>query len=1124
MPDLLRAFGWEGRFELLDRIGTGAMGQVWLARERQTEKAVALKMLDPSRVGDEQTLARLDIEASTLLKLREAGAHANVVPILDFKLTDSHACLVMEFIPGSNLKKWCEAHQLDLQERVRLVADVARACGWFHALGVVHRDLKPANILVNATTRQPVIVDFSIAKVQDGLPITLTNEALGTAPYMAPEQLDRSRGHVTPATDVYALGATLYELLTQVHPHPGDLAQIIRRHSDEVRPASPSALNPAVPRDLECVVLKALSHRPADRYPDGKSLADDLERFLAGQPVMARPLSRMTYLVRQARRKPALTLAIAACIGFGLVALGNGYRQHVEREVHALESGLATAMQDGEWNAKSLAQAQSVLVAMERREPELAEKQRQLFHSDVVHDVELRLQQNHLQDSDFEWLDATSMWLGAELPAESARLKTLITERKGRWETWVDLRAPFDALPRLFPGITVREEGGVLRPDYSEKLGAAPMVMVTDEISVPMEMSATFLADPVNFRRLALDLTFQESRATAYLYRVSEASGGFKKRAGFTRAAPDSFVFFISHNNSSQQVVIIPDSHLLDMPLHMTLLVERDWAEAEINGQWRVRMDVPFALGSSKAGNQCRIIWPKNVALEQLTLRTRRSDATSPLEEADILASQAKWASARKLYENLIGDPAHGVEAEFKLAECLHLTQDTGAAVARWEHLAAGPPSQWRDRAIFRLWISHATSTSGLAQAAPWLRRITEPLPPSLQSQIQRNDAEFEKIESAYASAGMCSALPRVEADVVTDALKAYRLLGVSPMQTGSRFALAHHSAGLDIAAQELFRAALAVPDASLRDPKDLQAVINCLEQWCRLKPVERRDRLGTLLRLWHGSLPENPSVQTIWHMEEARRAARTADLGTAIAEIRATRPFENADNRVLTSAWLLEGMLLRMQGDEDEAQSAWQKAREIARTVTMKHPMHLCDRVLLHSLTQSWDLRSAGEVLTTLAGRHLSRKESADAQAAFNQVFLSDPAWLATFNAVLQDERGRKFAEDYALCREPPRELVLQFYRMLFEQHFLSTAFPQAGREESDRVHSIADRLVTEMAMNPRGEFAHLLAYLRAWADPAAGDVFGHAALYSPELVGDLQWLLGRRREAMRRGADKVP
>lgn len=1117
LPDVLRAFGWEERFELLDRIGSGAMGQVWLARERGKGKTVALKMLDPSRVGDEQTLARLDIEAATLMKLREAGAHPNVVPILDFKLTHSQACLVMEFIPGSHLKKWCEAHQLDLQARVRLVADVARACGWFHALGVVHRDLKPANILVNATTQQPVIVDFSIAKLDDGLPITLTNEALGTAPYMAPEQLDRSRGAVTPATDVYALGATLYELLTQVHPHPGDLPQIIRRHADEVRPAPPSALNPTVPRDLECVCLKALAYRQADRYADGSALAADLERFLAGQPVTARPLSRMTFLVRQARRKPAFAAAIAACIGFAFVALGNGYRQHIERQVHVLESALATAMQEGEWNPESLRRAQGTLAMLARHEPELAEKQRLLFRDDVVHDVELRLQQNHLLGSDFDWLKATTTWLDAELPAQSARLKQLITERQGRWETWVDLRPPFEALPRLFPRTNVREEDGVLRPIYSDSLRTIPAVVVTEDVTVPAEMSATFHADPGTFQRIAMDLTYQETRATAYLNRISAASGGFKERAGLSGVAPDSFVFYISHNTSFQQAVVIPDTTLLDKPFRMTLLVERDWAEADINGQWRVRMDVPFALGSSKAGNQCRISWPKTVAMKELTLRTRRSDATSPLEEADILASQANWAPARKLYEKLIGDPVYGAEAEFKLAECLHLTQDTAGAIARWERLANGPTSAWQERAVFRLWRLHAARPGGLEQAAPWLRRIAEPLPVSLQNQIRPQGDEFETLSAAYVAIGLTTALPRVDADAIADAAKAYRLLGISPVQIGSRFALAHHSAGLDVSAHDLFKNALGDPEAIRRESKDMQAAINCLDQWCRLSPSESRDRLASLLHIWRSTQPREPSVQAFWHMEQARRAARAADLRTAVTEIRETRPFEKADTRVLTSAWLLEGMLYRMQGNEDEAQSAWRKALEVARTVTMKHATHLCDSVVLHSLMQSWDLRSAGDVLTPLAGRHISRKDSGDAQAAFNKAFLTDPAWLSTFNAVLQGERGRKFAEDYALCRVPPRELVLRFYRMLFEQHFLSTAFAKAGEGERDRVVRIVDQLVTEMAMNPRGEIAHLYAYLRAWADPARdAGVFDPAGLYAPALIEELKWLLSARRQAL--------
>lgn len=519
---LLAPFGWEQRFEVLEKIGAGAMGQVWRAREIATDRIVALKVIDPARTGDEQTLARLEIEGETLTKLRDAGAHDNVVPILDFKVTAEHACLVMEFIPGLNLKKWCSTHQLSLQDRVQLIAQVARASGWFHALGIVHRDLKPANILVSAVTRQPVIVDFSIAKVEDTLTLTLTNEALGTAPYMAPEQFDRRRAPVSPATDVYALGATLYELLTEVPPHPGEFTVIIQRHSDEVRPAPPSALNPAIPRDLECILLKALSHRPQDRYADGTGLAEDLERFVAGQPVRARPVSRLTHLLRQARRKPALTAALAACLMLGGLALWNALHQAAQREQFAIESKLTAAMQRGAWTPAELKEAEASVSSLGIHERSLAMQLRQRLHDDIVHDMESRLQQNHLRNEDYDWLQNLNAWLEPRIPNQAARLQSLITERAGRWETRAALRAPFTDLQGIFAWSHLQMRDGLLYPLYDP--GTEPYITITKDVSVPMEVACTIQRESGNFQHFALVYNNQGARVATGLYRLSELS------------------------------------------------------------------------------------------------------------------------------------------------------------------------------------------------------------------------------------------------------------------------------------------------------------------------------------------------------------------------------------------------------------------------------------------------------------------------------------------------------------------------------------------------------------------------------------------------------------------------
>ena len=1134
IPDLVEAFGWAERFDLLDRIGAGAMGQVWLARERLTDKTVALKMLEPARVGDEQTLARLDIEAATLTKLREAGAHANVVPILDFKLTDSQACLVMEFIPGSNLKKWCEVHQLDFRARVKLIAQVARACGWFHGLGVVHRDLKPANILVHSTTQQPVIVDFSIAKVSDGLPLTLTNEALGTAPYMAPEQLDRSRGAITPATDVYALGATLYELLTQVHPHPGDLPQIIRRHADEVRPAPPSALNPEVPRDLECVCLKALSHRPGDRYADGTALAEDLERFLTGTPVKARPVSLVTRIVRRARQKPALTTAIAACISIGGVALWTLHRQQGEREAHRLESQLTTAMQHGEWTAASLEQAELTLASLASRQPAAAEKLRQLFLSDIQQDLEARLQQNHLQDSDFEWLQATTSWLEERRPVQASQLGNLIAERKGRWEPVIELRPPFDSLPPLLPSAAVRKDGDLLFPVYSsDSLDSVPALEIADTITVPMEMSASFDRADGDFHHIGLNLRNQKALAAVLLYRVDHTPRSVRQTIDLTDTDPLSYILFMTLDKGLRKAVHIPDLTLLNTPFRLTLKVERDRAEADLNGHWRVQIEVPFAISSSTQTHQCRISWPKEVGLKELILRTRRTDRVSPLESADLAAAEGKWAEALRLYNQVRGDPTYGPEADFKIAECLLRQENPSAAVAIWERLIQDPESPWRDRSLLQLWMHHTlqrelhhSSQRDREASLRYVDLLPDPLSPTMLRQIE--PAQLADLKGVYIPFGVGLALPRQDAAEITVAARVFRLLQEHPVQTANRFAMAHHFARLDDEAHALFRLGLSTPAAPESLREDLVPATNCLDQWCRLVPSERESKLASTLKRWKEAGKDEATVQTIWWMEQARRAARAGDLDLALSHIQEIRSYQDTDSRVLTSALLLEGMLRHLQGSEAEALIAWRKALQTASTVavTMRHPLHLFDCVLLHSLAQSWDLRSASDVLTTLAGRHLKGSERTAAQAkgsdrttaqfAFNSVFLADPAWLTAFNSVLQDEPGRKLAEDYALCREPPRELVLALYHLLFERYFLSTAFPQATQPQRERVKSIVAQLVTEMAMNPRGEITHLYAYFRAWADPtAARTLFDQTYPYSPALLENLRWLLQHRHSS---------
>lgn len=1108
---LLIPFGWEGRFEMLERIGSGAMGHVWRAVQVADGRVVALKLLDPSRCGDEQTLARLEIEGETLMRLRKEGEHEHVVPIVDFKITEEHACLVMEFIPGLNLKKWCSNSRLGLRERVTLIAQVARAAGWFHGLGVVHRDLKPANILVSAVTHQPVIVDFSIAKVEDTLTLTLTNEALGTAPYMAPEQLDRRRGAISPATDVYSLGATLYELLTEVHPHPGELTVVIQRHAEETRPARPSALNPAISRDLECILLKSLSHRPTDRYVDGLALAEDLERFLAGHAVGARPISRLTHLFRQARRRPALTAALAACLVLVTAIFWSGHRQGLERQRFMLRQEITTAMQVPVWTADGLAQVEGMLHALAKIDPGAAADLRERLHRSVVENAEALLRHAHLHEGDIAGVQEDITWLKKQPSAEDevVRLEGLLRERVSKWETVAELRPPFADLQGLFPNGGTQVRNGMLFPSGE---GDEPVV-VAEHITLPLEVNATVGTAPATFRQLALGLTLERSVTEALLCRRSEATPAMLALLEEPVPGPQACLLLVQRNRAPQKVIVIPDETLTAHPMRLALKVESQRAEVVINDQWRLVVHADYVLGSMSASNKLHFSWPADVGLQELVVRVRPRDSASPVERADLLALRGKWTDARSLYEQVRGDPSLAVEADYKIAHCLRRLGDVRSAKEMWARIVEGPASSWRDRAAYQLW-AHTAQQDGVQAAAPLLARVPKGL-----SQVDLKEfgrGGVEKLADLYFRPGLAIGLLSVDPEQVSAGALAYQVLRRPPVEIANRFAMAHHMARLGEVVNGMHERALQDPLGNAADPVSLRAATNCLDQWCRLEQPEKKPELARTLQRWQAALPEDPTVTCIVAMERAREAARGQRWEDAIRHAREARQHLQADDRRLAGAGLLEGMLHRIAGNEALAQRVWAEALQTADDVVTKSPLFLCDYIVLRSLVQKWTPSSVSDIIGTLVTMHLPRGDSVAAKGRFVSVFCSDSTFVTTLNNLFQDEggRGRRFAEDHVLYRVSPRLLISRYHRLLFENYF-STAFPSPVLDKADesRVRDTVEQLLTEMTVNRRAGSDDWFGYIRAWSDrDSAVKVLAASYPYNAEMVENFRWLLRRR------------
>ncbi len=293
-------------YEILGEVGNGGMGVVYKARHLGMKRLTALKMLQAAVAGPREA-ARFRGEAEALARLE----HPNIIRIYEVGEFEGRPYFALEFVTGGSLEKKLRGAPQPARQAAALVETLARAVQAAHERGVIHRDLKPANVLLTSDGA-PKITDFGLAKRLDAdAAQTRTGDILGTPSYMAPEQARGRNDAVGPSTDVYALGALLYELLTGRPPFKGEtvwdtLEQVVKQE-----PAAPRQLAPRTPHDLETICLKCLSKEPTRRYRSAVALAEDLRRFVSGEPILARPTPAWERGWKWVRRRPAAATAVA---------------------------------------------------------------------------------------------------------------------------------------------------------------------------------------------------------------------------------------------------------------------------------------------------------------------------------------------------------------------------------------------------------------------------------------------------------------------------------------------------------------------------------------------------------------------------------------------------------------------------------------------------------------------------------------------------------------------------------------------------------------------------------------------------------------------------------------------
>ena len=352
-----------GQYQVIRELGRGGMGVVYLAKQPSLNREVALKVLNINLQSDPEDAARFTSEA----KLAASLQHPNIVQIYAIGEQDGYAFMAMEYVAGGSLHQYLKSHSPSPREAAELLEPIARAMQHAHSRGIIHRDLKPGNILIgeaelvtsdskphsnsakplskaqleleNGKSIIPKITDFGLAKnLNQSMHLTATGVALGTPSYMAPEQARDDRKFIGPLSDVYAMGAILYELLTGKPPFSGSTPIVTMQQVVRTRPVPPSTIRPSVPKELEQICLKCLEKNTKNRYASAQELADALRRFLNGEvvePIVAlQPVRGYLFTLVLL----IITLASIATALYFWRAYENEKRKNIEMQKASIES------------------------------------------------------------------------------------------------------------------------------------------------------------------------------------------------------------------------------------------------------------------------------------------------------------------------------------------------------------------------------------------------------------------------------------------------------------------------------------------------------------------------------------------------------------------------------------------------------------------------------------------------------------------------------------------------------------------------------------------------------------------------------------------------------------------
>ncbi len=413
------------RYLRREKLGEGGAAVVYRAWDSQLDRPVALKFLHDLPSALPEVRLRFEREGRVMAGL----SHPNVVALYDVVEQEGKLCLVMELVEGAPLSHWMGERRHEGRKLMEILAKASEGVAAAHEKGIVHRDLKPANILVTGEG-EPKVSDFGLAHVGGGgTRLTVSGMAMGTPAYMSPEQVEGKAGLVSPRTDVYALGAMLYEIATDRPPYSGDSVREIFANILNTEAISPRKIRPTVSRDLETVILKGLEREPRKRYGNAKEFGEDLRRYLRGEAIQARPPGSVAKAWRWAKKHRTISavagLVMAAGLGTGILSLVQ--KRNFERHISDLLARAETSRKEGKFgDARNLYGQIKVLV------PSHSEAESKFYEMDAA----VQRQERQRAALEYVYLGTLARRKREDLLTEQARLHSRLAQLAVEIPTW----------------------------------------------------------------------------------------------------------------------------------------------------------------------------------------------------------------------------------------------------------------------------------------------------------------------------------------------------------------------------------------------------------------------------------------------------------------------------------------------------------------------------------------------------------------------------------------------------------------------------------------------------------------------------------------------------------------